>query len=244
MVRYLKRKLIQHRIVKVSPPPPTERQEAWNSLAVFDTAADAASVINSRLKDDNVTSPHVLEKDSALLNYLADEESFLGLTPVGQTEDLKASYTHRRLRITGMLKTLEEKYFESQTGTKTENDWKDFYKKVIGFFDVKLENEFDDSRAKWIQRYSIFYLTAWNYEHIEAFEDPEGLTESGLKFRGLVAAVVETFPRGKKREALYSDLSELDKSTKMRLDDKSLISREFRTCVDNIETYNSLHKQR
>lgn len=223
----------------------TERQNRWGEMVAFETATEAGkSIANRILNEDDSTKIGNGQNDRLLLDYLSDysEGDFLMMKPVGETEDFKASYTHRRARVVGMLKTLEEEYIKVNGQPHDEKGWQTYYEKVFGFFDNKLSDEKSNSEAVWLKTYAVYYLTAWNYDFIDAFEKPEESNPQTEKFRGLVGTVLQLDKE--KRTKLLERMHKLDKSTGMSLEDGDSISIEFRRAVDNLETYRSLRESK
>lgn len=220
-----------------------DRQKNWVEITPFEMAIKIGKVVAERISGEDGTNKISGSRvDQPLLDYLADygEGSYLSMQPVGETEDFKAAYTHRRPRIVGMLKTAEEEYINANGQPQNEKDWQKYYERLFGFFDTKLVDEKSNSEAIWLKTYMVYYTVAWNYDFIEAFEKPEDANPQADKFRGLAGAVLSLDKE--KRSKLLDRMSKLDKSTKMSLEDGYSISIEFRRAVGNLETYRNLHE--
>lgn len=219
------------------------KQKSWQEITPFETAVKAGQVIAKRiLSEDSSNKIGASQADRSLIDYLSDygEGSYLSMQSMGETEDFKAAYTHRRPRIIGMLKTAEEEFIKTNGQPQNESDWQNYYEKLFGFFDTKLIDEKSNSEAIWVKTYLVYYLTAWNYGFIDAFEKPNESSPQENKFRGLVGFVLSMDKE--KKSGLLDRMSKLDKSTKMSLEGGRSITFELRRAVGNLETYKIINK--
>lgn len=212
--------------------------EDWKKIEPLEKSDLAGKIIYSRMfeTDSKITD---LSSDRHLLDYLADWKGFLTLNDMGESEDMSVEYVHRRARIIGALKSMEDLWISGRDKQPTEIEWKDFYKKTFSFFDVKLNDEKSDLEALWINTYIVYYSAAWSYKDITAFGERKDITDDELKFRGLVGMVLELDRN--KRKNLLNRMEKLDESTNMELLGLNLISTEMRVAIDNLETFDSLN---
>lgn len=215
--------------------PDEERIKIWEDTEPLPAAKRAGEVVASRLDGpkSHITDS---EDDLSMVRYLAhwSNISYLSLKSMGETEDHNIGYAHRRVRIVGMLRTIEEKYKEEHGAPKTESDWKEYYTKVYKFFDARLLDDKLSRSADWIKTYIVYYLAAWNYSEIDFVDIPENPTEMEKKFRGLCGMISELDSLEQKK--LMNKFRLLDKHTGIYLSNERYVSGGIMKGMQNLES--------
>lgn len=193
---------------------PDQRAIAWQNLESLEMATKAGKVIASRIlnEDEKVSKITDTTDDQRLLEYLSDWDdlTYMSMKPMGETSDA-GNYMHRRIRVVGALKTIEDEWIKVKGEPQGLEGWQELYQKLFNFFDAKLGNEKSNSQALWLKTYAMYYQLAWNYRHISPFDDENLDDKAEVKYRALLKTI---FSKGKKSsEKLMQRMSKLDDST-------------------------------
>lgn len=195
---------------------PEERTATWENLESLEMATKAGKVIASRIlsEDEKVSKITGGLDDQHLLEYLSDwdDMAYMSMRPLGETSDA-GNYMHRRIRMVGTLKTIEDEWIKAKGEPQGVEGWQELYQKVFNFFDTKLGNEKSNSQAVWLKTYAMYYQLAWNYRHISPFEDENLEDKAEVKYRAILKTI---FSKGKEAsEKIMQRMSKLDDSTDM-----------------------------